>query len=287
MRKVDFLICGAQKCGTTALDFYLRQHPLLCFPSKKELHYFDDDAAFAGGSPDYAAYHAWFAPEARHRLLGETTPIYLYKPEVMPRICAYNPDMKLIAVLRHPVDRAYSHWNMFRARGESKVSFREALEHELAIMAAPENNDACLSVSGADGRDRPKIAVGLFPAGHRTTAALAGLGLQRMAGLSRHAIFLLAFAAGAAQAGGGFYPDFRKLSAGLYQQLPEPEACRSGILHDTQPQQVLSTLNAIRSLHGLAPVRYEDSEQSEVMQTALLMAVNGRIDHAPPQHWRC
>lgn len=142
MRKIDFLICGAQKCGTTALDFYLRQHPLLCFPSKKELHYFDDDAAFAGGVPDYVAYHAWFAPEARHRLLGETTPIYLYKPEVMPRIRTYNADMKLIAVLRHPVDRAYSHWNMFRARGESVVGFREALKQELAIMAAPENRDA-------------------------------------------------------------------------------------------------------------------------------------------------
>ncbi len=108
-----------------------------------------------------------------------------------------------------------------------------------------------------------------------------------MAGLRRHAILLLAFAAGSAQAGGGFYPDFQKLSAGLYRQLPEPEACRSGILHDAQPQQVLNTLNAIRSLHGLAPVHYEDSEQSDVMQTALLMAANGRIDHAPPQHWRC
>ncbi len=142
MSRVDFLICGAQKCGTTALDFYLRQHPLLCFPSKKELHYFDDDTAFAGGIPDYAAYHAWFAPKAQHQLLGETTPMYLYKPEVMPRIRAYNPDMKLIAVLRHPVERAYSQWNMFRARGESVVGFREALEHELAIMAAPENSDA-------------------------------------------------------------------------------------------------------------------------------------------------
>ena len=142
MRTVDFLICGAQKCGTTALDFYLRQHPLLCFPSKKELHYFDDDAAFAGGTPDYGTYHAWFAPEARHRLLGETTPIYLYKPEVMPRIHAYNPHMRLIAVLRDPVHRAYSHWNMFRARGESQIDFRDALERELAIMAEPTKDEA-------------------------------------------------------------------------------------------------------------------------------------------------
>jgi hypothetical protein len=60
----------------------------------------------------------------------------------MPRIRAYNPDMKLIAVLRHPVSRAYSHWNMFRARGESAISFNEALSRELAIMAAPAKSDA-------------------------------------------------------------------------------------------------------------------------------------------------
>lgn len=108
-----------------------------------------------------------------------------------------------------------------------------------------------------------------------------------MAVLSRPVFFMLALAAGNAQAGGGFYPDFQKLSAALYQQQPEPAACRAGILHDAQRQQVLDTLNAIRRLHGLAPVQYEDGEQDAVMQTALLMAANGRIDHAPPPQWRC
>lgn len=101
-----------------------------------------------------------------------------------------------------------------------------------------------------------------------------------MAGLSRPVFFMLAFAAVSAHAGGGFYPDFQKLSAALYQQMPTPAACQTGVLHEAQKQQVLSTLNAIRHLHGLAPVRYNDSEQGDVMQTALLMAVNGRIDHA-------
>lgn len=108
-----------------------------------------------------------------------------------------------------------------------------------------------------------------------------------MAGLSRPVFFMLACAAAGAYAGDGFYPDFRKLSAALYQQQPEPAACRAGLLHDAQRQQVLSTVNAIRTLHGLAPVQYEDSEQDAVMQTALLMAANGRIDHAPPPQWRC
>ena len=108
-----------------------------------------------------------------------------------------------------------------------------------------------------------------------------------MAGLSRAWFGLLWLAAGCTQAGDGFYPDFQKLSAALYQQQPAPAACQTGVLLDTQKQQVLVTLNAIRALHGLAPVRYEETEQESVMLTALLMAANGRIDHAPPQHWRC
>lgn len=108
-----------------------------------------------------------------------------------------------------------------------------------------------------------------------------------MAGLSRRVFFMLACAAGSVHAGDGFYPDFRKLSSMLYQELPEPAACRTGILHEGQKQRVLSTVNTIRALHGLAPVQYEDSEQDAVMQTALLMAANGRIDHAPPPQWRC
>jgi uncharacterized protein YkwD len=113
---------------------------------------------------------------------------------------------------------------------------------------------------------------------------------QRKAGGFGLRIFLLTLAwlsGGIVHAGGGFYPDFQKLSAALYQQMPSPAACQTGILHEAQKQQVLTTLNAIRHLHGLAPVRYDDSEQDEVMQTALLMAANGRIDHAPPRHWRC
>ncbi|MEY2866164.1 MAG: hypothetical protein RIQ43_190 [Pseudomonadota bacterium] len=108
-----------------------------------------------------------------------------------------------------------------------------------------------------------------------------------MAGLSRSVLFILACAAGSAHAGGELYPDFQKLSATLYQQMPSPAACQTGVLHEAQKQKVLTTLNAIRNLHGLAPVRYDDSEQDEVMQAALLMAANGRIDHAPPHHWRC
>lgn len=136
---VDFLIAGVQKGGTTALDAYLRAHPALCFPARKELHFFDDEERFAARRVDYADYHANFARARAHRLAGESTPIYLYWDAAPRRIWTYNPRMKLIAVLRNPIARAYSHWNMERERGADPLPFGEALRAEAgrALAARP------------------------------------------------------------------------------------------------------------------------------------------------------
>ena len=60
--KVDFIICGTQKGGTSALDVYLRGHPEICMAEKKEVHFFDNEEAFRDGTPDYAQYHSVFKP---------------------------------------------------------------------------------------------------------------------------------------------------------------------------------------------------------------------------------
>ncbi|HKP79303.1 MAG TPA: sulfotransferase domain-containing protein [Phenylobacterium sp.] len=112
---VSFLIAGVQKGGTTALFDYLREAPDIATPEFKELHFFDDDRR-DWSHPDYADYHARF-PEPGGRPCGEATPIYVYWPNSLERIAAYNPAMKLIVVLRDPVQRAWSHWRMEYARG--------------------------------------------------------------------------------------------------------------------------------------------------------------------------
>ncbi|WP_296595325.1 sulfotransferase domain-containing protein [Phenylobacterium sp.] len=112
---VSFVIAGVQKGGTTALFDYLGDYPDICLPQFKELHVFDDDRR-DWGRADYADYHARF-PDAAGRPCGEATPIYTYWPNCLERIAAYNPDMKLIVVLRDPVQRAWSHWRMEYARG--------------------------------------------------------------------------------------------------------------------------------------------------------------------------
>jgi hypothetical protein len=136
--RVAFIIAGVQKAGTTALFDYLGDEPGLSLSSEKEVHFFDDDAR-GWGTPDYRAYHAHFAaPDGRPR--GEATPIYLYWPNSLERIRAYNPAMKLIVVLRDPVTRAWSHWKMEYARGVETRPFawciREGRQRLFAADAA-------------------------------------------------------------------------------------------------------------------------------------------------------
>ena len=141
--KVHFLGVGAQKAGTSALDVYLRSHPGLCMARMKELHLFDDDQNFfkraLGG---YADYHRQFAPASSGQLVGEITPAYMYWNEAPRRIWEYNPAMKLIAVLRNPITRAYSQWNMERDRGLEPLGFWDALQAEDARLrgSAPYQN---------------------------------------------------------------------------------------------------------------------------------------------------
>lgn len=119
--RVAFIIAGVQKGGTTALFDYLGEEPGLSLSRVKEVHFFDSES-LDWARPDYAAYHAQFPPfDGRPR--GEATPIYSYWPESLERICAYNPAMKLIVMLRDPVERAWSHWRMEYARGAETRPF--------------------------------------------------------------------------------------------------------------------------------------------------------------------
>lgn len=118
---VSFLIAGVQKGGTTALYDYLADYPDVALSQPKEVHFFDDETR-AWPAPDYAAYHAHFPPPDG-RPCGEATPIYLYWPNALERVHAYNPAIRLILTLRDPVERAWSHWRMEYARGAEREPF--------------------------------------------------------------------------------------------------------------------------------------------------------------------
>lgn len=127
MFKVNFLVAGTQKGGTTALDYYLRTHPDISMAREKEVHFFDNDKNFQG-DVDYSAYHSHF--DNQEGVVGESTPIYMYWLPAAKRIWEYNPDMKIIVVLRNPIDRAYSHWNVQRYKGADELAFFKAIRVE-------------------------------------------------------------------------------------------------------------------------------------------------------------
>ena len=132
-KRVDFLIVGAQKAGTTALFDHLAEIPALELPAVKEAHFFDDEERVDWAAPDYAPYHALFAD--RKRLWGEATPIYVYWPNALGRIRAYNPAIRLIFLVRDPVERAWSHWKMEYARGKETEPFGWCIRDGRARMA--------------------------------------------------------------------------------------------------------------------------------------------------------
>jgi hypothetical protein len=140
------MIIGAQKAGTTGLFAMLSKHPQLKHPLDKELHYFDDAVIPYG---NLNAYHSYFPLPFSLRpdkVTYEATPSYLYHPACAGRIHGYSPGIRLIAILREPVSRAYSSWNMFRSFREAadpryrsvadSRSFEQAIDEELEQIAS-------------------------------------------------------------------------------------------------------------------------------------------------------
>jgi hypothetical protein len=121
----DFLVIGAQKAGTTALYAYLRWHPGITGPSWKEVSFFDRH--WWRGE---AWYRGQFPLRRRGRLVGEASPSYLFHPLAPERARALVPDARLVAVLRDPADRAYSHYQHEVALGREPLSFEDALAAE-------------------------------------------------------------------------------------------------------------------------------------------------------------
>jgi hypothetical protein len=109
-----FSIVGVQKAGTTTLARLLTSHEAIARPPKKELHFFDDETR-VWDPPSYDGYYAARTSPAE-LMAGDATPRYLFHPQALQRMHDYNPDMRLIAVFRDPIERLFSHWAMLRVR---------------------------------------------------------------------------------------------------------------------------------------------------------------------------
>jgi hypothetical protein len=103
---------------------------------RKEVHYFDIDENFPPEGPAYRHYHNQFPRSDMYKVYGEFTPNYMYFPQALQRIYTYSPAMKLVATLRNPIERAFSHYQMQRRDGRETLPFGEAIAREGERMRA-------------------------------------------------------------------------------------------------------------------------------------------------------
>jgi hypothetical protein len=142
----DFLIIGARRCGTTSLYNYLTGHPCVLPALKKEVCYFNDhyergESWYRGHFP--TAAEKWLAEGrlGRQVITGEASPSYLSDPYLPERVYRLVPDVKLLAIIRNPIDAAYSAYQFglkLRIYTEAELRFEDLVSEELARAAEPE-----------------------------------------------------------------------------------------------------------------------------------------------------
>jgi Sulfotransferase domain len=126
----DFLIIGAMKAGTTVLQHFIMEHPQVAY-KRGEIHFFD--AVYHRGLNWYKC-HLPRRLTSRH-LVCDKSPYYMAHPLVPRRVHALNPDMKIIVILRNPIDRAYSHYQHNKRQEREPLTFEEAIEKEPERLA--------------------------------------------------------------------------------------------------------------------------------------------------------
>lgn len=127
----DFIMVGAAKSGTTSVYEYLRQHPAIFMPDFKEPHYFVSDKTLNFPVTKTKSEYEHLFSEAGSKVKGEASTGYLYFPESAQRIHQALPGTRIIAVVRNPVDRAFSMWGHQCRENLETLDFKLAIEMEI------------------------------------------------------------------------------------------------------------------------------------------------------------
>ncbi|VAW53756.1 hypothetical protein MNBD_GAMMA05-1253 [hydrothermal vent metagenome] len=139
--KPNLFIIGAPKTGSTSLYHYLADHPQVYLSTDKEPHFFSQDLRaqcqqlhgkmIKFNYSDISEYEALFENAGDHKILGETSTSYLYSTDAAENIHQYNPDAKIIAILRSPVELLHSWYHYISYTSEEPAkTFPEALSLE-------------------------------------------------------------------------------------------------------------------------------------------------------------
>lgn len=125
----DFIIIGAMKAGTSSLYSHLAEQPGVVPARRKEVRYYDFN--YANGPAWYRSHFPRHGPDF---ITGESSPYYMFHPLAPLRAAADLPNVRLIALLRNPVERAYSAWANWTRKGYERLSFEDALAHEEKVL---------------------------------------------------------------------------------------------------------------------------------------------------------
>jgi Sulfotransferase domain len=159
-RLPDFVVIGAQKCGTGFFYRLLTQHPHVEPAAAKELHFFDRQEHFSKGIEWYRRFFPTPMPEdGQKSITGEGSPSYLINRHAPERLAGAVPEARLIVLLRNPVDRAYSHYHHVMRNGKETRSFEEAIEEGRARLLEEDNEPSRpgLAESPDPGNSHPLV----------------------------------------------------------------------------------------------------------------------------------
>lgn len=152
------IIIGTQKGGTSSLFEYLLQHPQMQGSFIKEVQYFTERHWI--GERGYKAFFPKKGIDTRH--VAEATPLYLFSPDAPQRIHKQIPDVKLIALLREPVERAYSNYMHNRRRGHEERSFQECVAADIESAKISGGPGPCPGEDALDFRHKSYVRRGLY-----------------------------------------------------------------------------------------------------------------------------
>ena len=142
MKLPNFIVVGAPKCGTTSLYYYLKQHHDIYLPERKELHYFtyDDMKNLVAGPGDRQilssicstrqAYEGYYEKVKSEKAVGEVSPSYFYFPDISERIIKELGRVKIIFMIRNPIEKAFSQYMHLVRDNREKKKFGDALQLE-------------------------------------------------------------------------------------------------------------------------------------------------------------
>lgn len=126
---INFYCIGAQKAGTTTLHDILKNHPNICLPNQKEAPFYQNDSQYSKGKDWYEK--KYFSHYNNEKIVGSISPEFMYYPWIPERIKeTYGSNIKFVVLLRNPIDRAVSHYNMSKGRNIEKRDFLTAIKSE-------------------------------------------------------------------------------------------------------------------------------------------------------------